>query len=1734
MYYYYYYYLWIKESSSLSIQPLFFTLSHAKGSGDRDKTKLRELASHYYYSHKNNISSFRCPKKCLTDIENLSSTLSTDDTEIEYIPISPTLTRIRIHRKSSCSSATASPASSTSSMNVSRIPVPSMASSTTSTKRSQTLSLKSRNSSLLRKSTANACTQNSKVPSPPKRKSSRNNRTLKLYSNTVKSSIDPQHHATRHEQCFVEDQVTNIRLLKEKLNANLEKHRRDREESQKRTVRTLSASPVTRRPISNIPSDYRKRRSEPCLSRSPYDTEDVGLSRVRSRICCSASPVARSPKVPLTKKSTEIKPIISRAASKTSITGSTKDLRNSEKVCQHVSRAKTTNPTSKKDQKVRRTRKDQDESCKRLSRSAADLASPVEVRRILQRQKEKDKHPRTVTTKILPSGTVIKSSSAPLASTIGSSRLKLDDKTLKVTVAISPKGREILRRPTESMKSNLSPKEKSTLEYSSDTKKRKIKDKTSSIKKSDSKQPICGSKTKLYREDKTSEIITMKTKSVTSTKDASRTVSLDRMRTNKRMSKSDIVTPTLTVDLLRQHHEATMSDSFFQHLFLRDILLTTSQTNPLPRSSVLDRARMFQEIGYSESYKSEPSLKSLSIYLAHKRPVSNSRFKNWERESMSSRSSSPYGMRSSLSRFNKYDSFLRVDDFGSSSSLRGRSPDLTRECPKERSLSEPPLKTLRESPDSSGRRSPSPSPVRSPSTRKIQSSRLDNTNVAESATRKSRARSASEMDYIYGYKQNFGSDISLTRSTNSLMNFPIDREDYQQYILEKLHSRQKSKRYKDLHDFYTSLERMGKLEKTTSSGDLRPRLKNEEIIDYERWKQVRTKEKAEQELKDLYRKLQLVQKEKDFLFSTRDIDRYKWRGDSTLRCKERSVDNIREQFRKLANEESELEAMRQREIAAKKDTYKPLWRGNSVVNVANTLTRKAAEKADFDRTSVQASLQRSLGGSNKFWSSLSVEQVTALKNQLNDIYGNDPVNPKKVFKPKCVDPPSQISLANRTTESEENRESTTKQSKKDTLISESEQSSMTVSDFEIVVPKKKRDASPDDGIGLHVRCHSMIASSSRRDETDAMKRSGSISRVSSLERSQSDRAPNSSPMSEVEKKRLSLTLGQEMLEKVSQKLTCTMVKPRETRGALAAALAKRSSSISPRTCSSIDAPTSDDNSKSKERSDFVLVLTPSGDGPEQKERVERVMKEWSERPPALAMTPPEKESADQIDSATESSDTSVRTVVRRSSEREDLQKRVDFYENIEEQKERVPKSPRPPCRLSSSQSFADLKELFGESAAAKYRAIPLYRPRSRSASPAKAEQMTVDGNTTTATTTSSSGGRSSSASPDVVASTRRPAARLGGRDEWPLPPPPLRPRSVSPCRAGSPGADSSASLESLWQRCGSPDPEKYWRTYLKLVRDGTVRRLRAKFESLEELSHSRRRLALAPKRFQSDPELARNLLKKVTDTTKNYIKPQEIPDVAWLRRKYEPPRGRRRRGGVSPIPRIPWRLQDLTMPHINVISKTAELKESTAAKTVNCVARKEERKELEARRAVNRVREMFERSLSPDSKTSILGEMFTSAPNVHELRDIAPYLAGRWVAHQYPSRYDNSRSLSSPPDLNRESESSSQPSKRSITPPSRKKKISGSRASSASPVRPRAPVSILKPSQTNDVFANQPFDPSKHRPRFRYQPPPPPLPHSAPPRARYRSRNWCPPIPTYSARPTVVTFEGPAPRPTNA
>lgn len=60
------------------------------------------------------------------------------------------------------------------------------------------------------------------------------------------------------------------------------------------------------------------------------------------------------------------------------------------------------------------------------------------------------------------------------------------------------------------------------------------------------------------------------------------------------------------------------------------------------------------------------------------------------------------------------------------------------------------------------------------------------------------------------------------------------------------------------------------------------------------------------------------------------------------------------------------------------------------------------------------------------------------------------------------------------------------------------------------------------------------------------------------------------------------------------------------------------------------------------------------------------------------------------------------------------------------------------------------------------------------------------------------------------------------------------------------------------------------------------------------------------------------------------------------------------------------------------------------------------------------MKEKFDRMREQEEQISLMGHMYTSSPNLRELRDITPYLTANWIAHRFPRSEDNTRSVSSP------------------------------------------------------------------------------------------------------------------------
>ena len=113
---------------------------------------------------------------------------------------------------------------------------------------------------------------------------------------------------------------------------------------------------------------------------------------------------------------------------------------------------------------------------------------------------------------------------------------------------------------------------------------------------------------------------------------------------------------------------------------------------------------------------------------------------------------------------------------------------------------------------------------------------------------------------------------------------------------ETMDSFVKAHRFAQLRSLYRSLERMGQLEKTISTSDL-SRLSSDGVIDFDLWRRLRQREKAEAEMRNLSSWIKTVQKDGDCFFTAKEPTTVKWKGDAGLRVKDKSVQSLAEKFK---------------------------------------------------------------------------------------------------------------------------------------------------------------------------------------------------------------------------------------------------------------------------------------------------------------------------------------------------------------------------------------------------------------------------------------------------------------------------------------------------------------------------------------------------------------------------------------------------------------------------------------------------------------------------------------------------------------------------------------------------------------------------------------------------------------------------------------------------------------------
>lgn len=616
---------------------------------------------------------------------------------------------------------------------------------------------------------------------------------------------------------------------------------------------------------------------------------------------------------------------------------------------------------------------------------------------------------------------------------------KENDRSTKVPVAVSTKGKPLIRSSTSSTNSSESSLPKKSKSLSTPAK-------NISISKSTQKSVL---------KEKITKSNLIKTNS-------------GRRQCKKNETGKSSVKSNLKNENANKNNEK--QDQFGEEFVQQSLIIenTKKQTSKINQTKTKEKPHILKR-----------NENKIDVYLSSKKPVSQSKFKSYDKY------------------HNEYQSvgINEWDQFG----------DECIDYLKGKSSSEP--------------------PSRSPSSRRIKSFQAP-VKLIESVTgirRCQRSKSAEE---------------PMERVKNAAVDY-----EYQTYVRELRHSSRKSERFKELHNFYCSLERLGELEKTAENAGNKVR-KLGDLVDYDKWKTLRVKERAETEIKSIQAKLEDVQKSKNVLYKTKDPEEIRWKRnlDRGLRNKETSVDDLKRKFYAIGTD-----TYRKPEVSV----YRPLWRGTSVQDVANSLkhitSSKRGRPVSEERGKAFSSVPRrprSRSPSNigcRIWSSLSMEQLSRLKTQLNEVYStisdlNGERMPRSLYRTK-IKKNYEIEVNDR--------------------VNKSEMSS-----------------------SLYIRSSSM-GSSRKKDKEECLRKADSIGSVC---------------LSENEKKKISKNISNEVLEKKNKKHCGNLVIPKETLGAVAAIKSQKfvPESVSPRTCYSIDVSEEESVFKGYDKN-YLLVLADNED-----------------------------------------------------------------------------------------------------------------------------------------------------------------------------------------------------------------------------------------------------------------------------------------------------------------------------------------------------------------------------------------------------------------------------------------------------------------------------------------------------------------------------------------------------------
>lgn len=1238
------------------------------------------------------------------------------------------------------------------------------------------------------------------------------------------------------------------------------------------------------------------------------------------------------------------------------------------------------------------------------------ISSPNEVREAVRTTYKSPQTRERLTTRTstrqTPSGNTIKTSAVTYAKDkLLKNSVENDEKTIRMTtVEAKPRGRiaaapivvkSNLSKSSVSTETKLNPRSKQTIKTSSNISLARTNS-TYSIDSSNSKRRIRNRPYTIKSAPKTvappvtitnkprRKKIEIETKVTPITKKlpeekiesievSTRTTSPTRSG-YERSSSFFVVKDENKKSLRNEKHEqiGTKSDKFFQNLFLRNIATNVESTardeTLYQNNAVQEKAQFWNTIPRRANSAKK---KSPSIYLTQRQPVSGSKFKELDRvqlrqtRSLSPRRSPPKTIY--FDRISKYNSFYQLSDnddgeeFGFDYHYQERSKSEPRSITYVQSVKTTLDHKLSESTTTNNKqqdRTFSPTrEIRSPSSRRIQSFRAK-------ADSHGRAQSADSQRRYHSL------DLRLTRRRSL-----HDEDGYEsQFDSSSCYS----EKFKDLNRFYSKVERVGELERTTSSTDLHPIRKENELIDFDVWKQVRDYERAERELHSLVGKLKKDEREKDFLFRPKYPEDIKWdrRNESGLRVKEKSVEDLKSIFieKTLQNE---LDEARQK----LKDQYRSLWKGNSVLDLASSMVEK------YNSPSKQISpnvAEERLGISRNLISTLSKDQVNKIKNQLTEIYSNTTRTTHK------TDTPSEEYIIN--VSEERNIKPTALLVRSNSLVGEKE----------LLKPVLQRQENRFSKLKNSIKADSISAVHETR-----MTRS--VDRYDSVVRRQA--------YTEDEKRKLLQQLGNEIRDKLKERRE-KVLQPRETRGAIAA----ENTNISGGSANESVVTVHHTEQKTTANKSVQSKLTSEVKTQAKYNKIDRK----HDRPPPYIGKRSFEKDIPKIEITAE-------------PPIEKIKHKIEYFEK--KKNEEAPKTIYIP-RDDSSPDEEEVIRVVEENVKAR-RAVQKQSARSR---------LCGNGLSTSESDLKEIFGEKESVRNLIEFRSPSPAnTDTQSKNEW-----------------------DAASIESYFRsRSISPICNSSHSTLKKTEFIGDGKFL---YESSTlKPARSRPIYAVAPRRFKSDPTLNETVFRN-QGPSKIVVKSSEAGDVSFITHKFElkkeaalasASRGRTRSRRVSsPIQRVTFKKEDRLMPHIDIISKTIALKEAISRSSTPKPSHNIEVTTSE----VDKIRHKFETQTSPD-RLSLIGQMYTSTPDISELKDISNYLSSTWIAHKYSKPNDNARSATEP-----EKGPARQEIKRKQVP----------RSSSTSPHRLQNVNEMLKPLY--DIFADQNYDPMKHRPTHRYVP----------------------------------------------